>query len=72
MPLLDGFELAAALRNDHRTRQVPIVFLSGETGTASAMRANELGTLGHLSKPFDPAVVAAFIASVLGVAQAQP
>jgi CheY-like chemotaxis protein len=45
MPGLDGFELAKALRDDVRTRQVPLIFLSGETGTGNRARADELGAL---------------------------
>jgi two-component system chemotaxis response regulator CheY len=65
MPVLDGFGLAAALRHDERTRELPVIFLSGETEPASRQRADELGALGFLSKPFDPVIVSRFIAGVL-------
>ena len=32
MPVLDGFGLAAALRADERTRELPLVVLTGESG----------------------------------------
>ena len=65
MPVLDGFGLAAALRRDERTRELPVIFLSGESEVDSRERAEELGALAFLSKPFDPAVVSRFIAGVL-------
>ena len=45
MPGLDGFELAEALRRDERTRQIPLIFLSGETTAAHEARAHEVGAL---------------------------
>ncbi|MGZ4353116.1 MAG: response regulator [Gaiellaceae bacterium] len=66
MPGLDGFQFAEALRGDERTRRVPLIFLSGETDAAHEIRARELGALGYLTKPFDPAALASMIAGVLG------
>ncbi|MBA2461326.1 MAG: response regulator [Actinobacteria bacterium] len=66
MPVLDGFGLAAELRRDERTKELPVVFLSGETEPASRARAESLGALGFLSKPFDPVAVSALVARVLG------
>jgi two-component system, chemotaxis family, chemotaxis protein CheY len=39
---LDGFQLAYALRADRRTRSIPLIFLSAETGKANAERARAL------------------------------
>jgi CheY-like chemotaxis protein len=61
MPGLDGFELAEALRDDVRTRQVPLIFLSGETGTGNRARADELGALAYVTKPFDPSTLASLV-----------
>ena len=65
MPGLDGFELAEALRGDERTRHVPLIFLSGEIGPAHATRADELGALAYMTKPFDPVALASLVAGVL-------
>jgi chemosensory pili system protein ChpA (sensor histidine kinase/response regulator) len=65
MPRLDGFELAAALRADERTSGIPLVFLSGETTLAHRTRADALGALAYLTKPFDPYAVATFVADTL-------
>jgi CheY-like chemotaxis protein len=75
MPGLDGFQLAEALRGDERTREVPLIFLSGETGTANEARAHELGALAYLTKPFDPTALASLVRSALtgvGAAAASP
>jgi len=65
MPGLDGFALAEALSRDQATRAVPIVFLSGETGVAERMRAYALGVAGFVTKPFDPAALAALLSGVI-------
>jgi CheY-like chemotaxis protein len=65
MPGLDGFELAAELRRDERTRTVPLLFLSADAGAANPARARALGALAYLTKPFDPVALAALIAETL-------
>jgi CheY-like chemotaxis protein len=64
MPGLDGFELADALRRDERTRQIPLIFLSGEAGPANADRAYDLGALAYVTKPFDPPALASLVVRV--------
>lgn len=65
MPGLDGFGLAEALRRDERTREIPLIFLSGETPGANEARAHELGAVAYLTKPFDPPALASLVAEVL-------
>jgi CheY-like chemotaxis protein len=65
MPGLDGFELAAALRSDERTRAIPFIFLSGEVTGDDKARAYELGALAYLTKPFDIRAIASLVAGVL-------
>jgi CheY-like chemotaxis protein len=54
MPLRDGFELTEALRRDEKTREIPVVFMSGYADESHKARARELGALAFLAKPFDP------------------
>lgn len=65
MPRLDGFGLAKAMRRDARTRGIPLVFLSGETGSAVRARAAALGVAGFVAKPFDPVAVTDVLIGVL-------
>ena len=66
MPVLDGFGVAAALRADERTRELPLVVITGETGPRVTRRVFEMGAAGFFTKPFDPGAVAAFVRSVVG------
>ena len=65
IPVLDGFAVASALRTDERTRSLPIVVLSGESGPTIAQQVHEMGAAGFFSKPFEPGAVAAFVRGVL-------
>ena len=66
MPVLDGFGLAAALRADERTRELPLVVITAETGPRVTRRVFDMGAAGFFTKPFDPGAVAAFVRSVVG------
>ena len=65
MPVLDGFVVAAALRADERTRELPLVVLSGEAGPHVAEHVYEMGAAGYFTKPFDPGTVARFVRRVI-------
>lgn len=66
MPGFSGFDLAEALRRDERTREIPLIFLSGEAEPAHADRARKLGAVAYLTKPFDPPALASLVAGELG------
>jgi two-component system chemotaxis response regulator CheY len=65
MPGRDGFQLAEALRSDEKTRQIPLIFLSGDTGPDNAARAQQLGALAYLRKPFHPDTLSSLVAGIL-------
>ena len=71
MPVLDGFQLAARLRRDGRTRYIPLIFLTGEVGRANVERARGLGALAYVTKPFDPLALAALVGHELAAARAR-
>ncbi|MER5974335.1 response regulator [Streptomyces sp. NPDC002055] len=62
MPGMDGFETAASIRRQGRSRDVPIIFLTG-TGTGTdrgyAFRGYATGAADFVTKPFDPWVLRA-------------
>jgi CheY-like chemotaxis protein len=65
MPNLDGWEVARALQNDPRTRELPIVFLTARAEQADRERAAELGAVGYVLKPFDPGALPSTLESIL-------
>ena len=55
LPVMDGWEILAALRADPATQQVPVVIVTAHGDSDTAARARELGADGFISKPFRPA-----------------
>mgnify|MGYP003640653069 CR=1 FL=1 len=51
MPVLDGFDVLAAMKSQDKTRRVPIVVLSTSDADGDITRAYKLGTNGYLVKP---------------------
>ena len=58
MPEMDGFEFAAAVRDDPRWRDVPLVVLSSHAGDRDVARGRELGINDHIAKNDREALVA--------------
>jgi DNA-binding response OmpR family regulator len=65
MPRLDGWTVAEELAADKRTSDIPVVFLTARATTADRRRAEELGALGYVLKPFDPVGLAPLVAEVV-------
>jgi chemosensory pili system protein ChpA (sensor histidine kinase/response regulator) len=52
MPRMDGYEVAAHVRNDARTADVPIIMITSRVGDKHRSRAIELGVDDYLGKPY--------------------
>jgi CheY-like chemotaxis protein len=65
MPGLDGWRVAEQLAEDDETREVPVVFLSARAAREDRRRAQELGAVGYVVKPFDPLELAGIVRDVL-------
>jgi PAS domain S-box-containing protein len=65
MPEMDGFETAEMIRSRPRSRQIPILFLTGYRNEEHLFRGYDLGAVDFLFKPIVPEVlrskVAAFV-----------
>jgi DNA-binding response OmpR family regulator len=53
LPDIDGFEVASRLRNNRRTADIPIIFLTDKRTRASRLKGLELGADDYITKPFD-------------------
>ncbi|SDJ78071.1 Response regulator receiver domain-containing protein [Streptomyces indicus] len=60
MPRLDGLRTAARLRNDPRTRELPLVIVSACT-QYEVESGLEVGVDAFLAKPFEPAELVAVV-----------
>jgi CheY-like chemotaxis protein len=58
MPGMDGFETAARIKRDAKTRDVPIIFLTAAVAQPEqAFQGYAAGAVDYLAKPFDPGVL---------------
>jgi len=54
MPVMTGLELIAKLREDERTKEIPVVLLTARSFAVSPEQQESLGVASCLSKPFSP------------------
>jgi len=65
MPRVDGWTVAQGLAEDESTRGIPFLFLTARATAADRRRAEELGALGYILKPFDPVRLPPLVADVV-------
>jgi two-component system, cell cycle response regulator len=53
MPGMDGFEICAKLKEDERTREIPIIFISASDNVEDKTKAIRSGGVDYILKPFD-------------------
>ena len=57
MPLMTGYEMLKALRSLHRTKNIPVIFLTGSSGASAELEALQLGAADFIEKPIVPEVM---------------
>ncbi|MDB5350024.1 MAG: diguanylate cyclase protein [Planctomycetota bacterium] len=65
MPIGDGFETIRQLKDDPRTRAIPVIFLSAESASAAKAKGLDLGAVDFISRPFDPVELKARVRAAL-------
>jgi len=63
MPEMDGYEVCSRLKADPATREIPVIFLTGQTSADDETRGFGVGAVDYVHKPFSPAVVEARVRS---------
>lgn len=59
MPRLDGFETASRLKNDNKTKNIPVVIVTALNDVPNQIKAIESGADDFLSKPIEEKLLAA-------------
>jgi phosphate regulon transcriptional regulator PhoB len=65
MPGIQGMELCRILRNDPRTKGLPIIMLTAKTEEVDRILGLEMGADDYITKPFSPRELIARIKAVL-------
>ena len=68
MPGIDGFEVCRRLKADHRTREIPVLFLTSLDRASDEAHGLSLGAEDFIHKPFSPPVVLARVRNHLQLA----
>src|SRR5271167_1082882 len=59
MPEMDGYEVCTRLKSDPETRDIPVIFLTGQTEVEDETKGFDVGAVDYIHKPFSPAVMKA-------------
>ena len=52
MPEMNGFEVCLKLKSNDKTKNIPIIFLSGKDSSTDIEKAYEVGGIDYVVKPF--------------------
>lgn len=66
---IDGFEVLQRLKEDARTRDIAVIFISASTETMDRVRCLDLGAIDFVAKPFEMAELKARVRSAIRVQQ---
>jgi len=67
MPGMSGYQVCQVLKASQATRAIPIIFLTAITATEDEKKGLELGAVDFITKPVNPPVVLARVATQLQV-----
>jgi len=65
LPDGDGLDITRRLREDERTRWIPVIILTGRSTVVDKITGLEVGADDYLTKPFDPGELVARVRAVL-------
>lgn len=70
LPDIDGFKVCEALKKDYRTRDIPVILVTGlETDDEAETKGLKLGAADYILKPLKPEVVKARVQTQLSLAE---
>lgn len=62
----NGFDLAASLRRNSRTRHLPIILVTARGFVSDVLRGREVGAVGYITKPFSTTDVINRVRAIIG------
>lgn len=65
MPVMDGMEMTAHLKNDVKTSHIPIVMLTAKDTSADRQEGYNVGVDSYITKPFNASLLIARINNIL-------
>ena len=65
MPLMTGFEVLSALKQNEETKGIPVLLVTAQSKEEEVLKGLELGADDYITKPFSPNELAARVKTVL-------
>jgi len=69
MPVMDGFETCERLKEDERTREIPIIFISASDSSEEKVKAFHAGGVDYVVKPLEMEEIEARVETHLAILQ---
>jgi putative two-component system response regulator len=54
MPIMNGYEVIKILKENEKTEQIPVIFLTAKSDGKSELEGLSLGAIDYITKPFSP------------------
>lgn len=67
MPEMDGYEVCRQLKNNPKTRGIPVIFVSAMDEVNDETKGFELGAVDYITKPVSPSIVKARVKTHLAL-----
>jgi putative two-component system response regulator len=71
MPDMDGYAVLSNLKADHKTSEIPVIFVTALSSAGDEEHGIKAGAIDYITKPFSPAIVLARVRSQLEVKRAR-
>ena len=71
MPEIDGYEACKALKAEHKTKDIPIIFITAKSDQEDETKGLQLGAVDYITKPFKQSIVKARVKAHLKRKQAE-
>ncbi len=72
LPGMNGYQAIQGLREDARTRDIPVIVMTARSEPIFRHMSDDLGVAAHLTKPFHPDALVAEAQAILGKIAATP
>jgi len=67
MASMDGYEVCWRLKHDHKTLNIPVIFITGKTDEEDEKKGLELGAVDFILKPINPEIILARVKNHLAL-----
>ncbi|MBF0235158.1 MAG: response regulator [Desulfamplus sp.] len=71
MPGIDGYEVCRRLKEDPKTREIPVIFITALSQVEDETRGLRLGAVDYITKPINPSIVKARVQNHLELKQSR-